>query len=74
MCCFCEMSLFFGTEASRRRAIRRLKAEQRRKIALAVKAKNVAEGRPSHDDDDEESEYEDDDDMCHEDGDQGRCS
>lgn len=72
VCCFCEMALFFGTEKARKRAIRSIRAELRRKEVIKKKAKNVAEGKGSFrdDDDDDDDEYDD----CGEDDGYGRCS
>jgi hypothetical protein len=72
VCCFCEMDLFYGTETARRRAIRRLKAEQKRKEQIKIKAKNVAEGKGTLKD--EEDDYEDDEEWCGEGDAQGRCT
>lgn len=68
ICTFCETALFFSTDKSRKRAVRMLKAEAKRKERLKEKAKSVAEGKgglkafdSEYDDDDEDDECGDDD-------------
>lgn len=71
ICTFCELDLFFGTEKARKRAIRRLKAERKRKENIRNKAKDVADGKGTLKDD--ESDF-DDDYSCGEDDGTGRCT
>ncbi|WVQ95029.1 hypothetical protein IAU59_002121 [Kwoniella sp. CBS 9459] len=85
ICSFCEFDLYYGSEKSRRLAIRRRKREIKRKETIKNKARNVAEGRgklnENDDEDDEdygsgdEDEDEDDfaDEKCQDDG-HGRCT
>ena len=70
ICCFCEMQLFYGSESTRRQAIRRLKKEQKRREIILTKAKSVAEGKGSHEEDLTDHE---DGDSCGEEG-YGRCT
>ncbi|ORY35486.1 hypothetical protein BCR39DRAFT_591955 [Naematelia encephala] len=72
ICWFCEYELFFGSENARRRAVRRLRAEVRRKESIKAKAKNVAEGRGNLREDEES--FDEDDDECGDDHSHGRCS
>ncbi len=72
ICCFCEMALFFGTEKARKRAIRSMRAEIKRKETIKTKAKNVAEGKGTFRDDDDD-DYDDYDDCGDDDG-HGRCT
>nr|XP_018261562.1 uncharacterized protein I303_06000 [Kwoniella dejecticola CBS 10117]OBR83720.1 hypothetical protein I303_06000 [Kwoniella dejecticola CBS 10117] len=90
ICCFCEYDLYYSTEASRRKAIRRRRKEIKRKELIKSKAKNVAEGKKGslrHDSeseyDSQGDEYEDDEDDdafagddgdCHGDDGHGRCT
>ena len=71
VCCFCEIDLFFGSENARKRAIRRMKAERRRKDNIRNKAKDVAEGKGTLKDD--ETDFEDDY-SCGDDDGTGRCT
>ena len=45
VCFFCEYALYYGSEQLRRKAIRAIRAEIKRKEAIKIKAKNVAEGK-----------------------------
>ena len=71
ICTFCEIDLFFSTEKARKRAIRRLKAERKRKENIRNKAKDVADGKGTLKDD--ESDF-DDDYSCGDDDGTGRCT
>ncbi|KAK4684406.1 hypothetical protein P7C73_g5770, partial [Tremellales sp. Uapishka_1] len=66
ICCFCEFALFFGSEASRKKAIRARRQKLKRKDSIKAKAKGVTEGRNKLDEDEEE-------DGCDEDG-YGKCT
>ena len=71
ICSFCEIELFFSSETARKRAIRRLKAERKRKETIKAKAKNVAEGKGKLKE--EEEEYDDEEEIC-EDDEYGHCT
>ncbi|KAK8854731.1 hypothetical protein IAR55_003470 [Kwoniella newhampshirensis] len=61
ICCFCEYDLFYGSEKARKRAIRQRRRELKRKEAIRLKAKNVAEGRGILKEESDEGEDDDDD-------------
>lgn len=74
ICTFCEIELFFGTETMRRRAIRRIKVEMKRKDRVRSKAKGVADGTSRLKNVEDEEEYDDEkEDGCAGDA-AGRCT
>lgn len=72
ICCFCEIDLFYSSEKVRKRAIRRLKEERRRKEHIRSKAKDVAEGKGTLKD--EESDYDEDEEWCGDEDGHSRCT
>ncbi|WWD19125.1 hypothetical protein CI109_103583 [Kwoniella shandongensis] len=60
ICCFCEFDLYYGSEKARKRAVRQRRRELKRKEAIKMKAKNVAEGRGTLKEESDEEE----DDQC----------
>jgi hypothetical protein len=65
ICCFCEYDLFFGSEAARKRAIRRRRRELKKRRDVKARARNIAEGKVDEPlDDDEVCEGEDCHDRC----------
>ncbi|OCF31564.1 hypothetical protein I316_06763 [Kwoniella heveanensis BCC8398] len=57
ICSFCEYDLYYGSEKSRRLAIRRRRREIKRKETIKNKARNVAEGRGKLNDEDDDGDY-----------------